>query len=141
MHSSRSCVGLQRNDHFHRKTGTRRDRKHTRLRFEIAGVSCRIRDAMPGLDADEIGPWLRPEAKIGRDFIVHPDAGSHVGAVGDATAADFIEDDGVLLKQTINEREATLRDGRWMTLRREQSIGIETPDRGGFLAREFDEMI
>jgi hypothetical protein len=74
---------------------------------------------MPRLYADEIGPRLCPEAKISCVGITHPYSGSVIGAVGNRTASDFIENDDVVLKKCIREREASLEDRRWMTLRRQ----------------------
>src|SRR4029077_11104903 len=89
----------QRYRHGYRQRGAGRHDEHAWLRFEVSGESRGVRNAMPGLYADEIGSRLGPEAKVRRVWKTHPQSGSVVGTVGNRTAPDFIEDDDVVVKQ------------------------------------------
>src|ERR1700678_278961 len=143
VNSGSACAALsllQSDCHRNRHAGARGYHEHAWLRCEITGESREVRYPVPGLYTDEIGPRLRPDAKIGRVGITDPQPRSAVGAVGYGTAVDCIEDDDVVPKKGIRERQAPIRDGRWMALHRQQSVGVEAPDRIRLIAGELDEM-
>src|SRR5438874_1221994 len=76
-----------------------RERKDPQLRSEVAGKARFVRNALPGLYANERSTRLGPDAQEVRIRIAHAHPGSFVRAVGHRAAADVVEDHDVTAEE------------------------------------------
>ncbi len=81
-----------------------------------------IGDALPRLDADQLGTGARPEPEIGRIGKLHFDLRSAARAVTHGTARHLVEDQHVVAEEVIRQRQLSPDDGSGMQLIRQQAV-------------------
>src|SRR6185437_10875059 len=130
----------QRDGHFNRHGDAGRHHEHAGLGSKVSGEAFGVRNHVPRLYANEIGPRLGPDTEIGRTRVAEAYPGCALGTVAERGALDFVENDDVVLKKRVGQREASIEHRRWMTLGCQQSIAVETSDRGVLVVVELDEV-
>ena len=96
--ASRALRFQQHYVHFREKRLTAFKDPHAWLLREVAREAFRVRDPMPGFDADKARPGLGPDAKVRSVGEVDSQSRSLMAAVADRPAFDLIEYQNILLE-------------------------------------------
>src|SRR5882757_11445921 len=139
--SCRSVSSQQRDVHIQLLDPAGSDREHAQFVLEIARESGCVRNTVPWLDTDErrvVG--LGPDAEIGGVGVVHSQSRTRSGAVRHGMAAQVVENDHVVAEQRVIEYQAPVNNRCWLTLPRQESMTVQTPDQRAVIALKLDEM-